>query len=58
MIDISQQRFFMLFTENLDEPLRGWVKEFRPTTFQKTIMRSQDMKDVVNNKVPTKSFIP
>jgi hypothetical protein len=29
--NISQQRLVILFTEGLDEPLRGWVKEFRPT---------------------------
>jgi hypothetical protein len=48
----------MLFTEGLDEPLRGWVKAFRPTTLPEAIMRSQDMKDTVNKKALTKSFIP
>jgi hypothetical protein len=56
--DISQQRLVMLFMEGLFEPLRGWVKAFKPTTLHDTIMRSQDMKDAVNKKVPTKSFIP
>jgi hypothetical protein len=53
--DISQQRLVMLFMEGLVEPLRGWVKAFRPTTLHEAIMRSQDMKDVVNKKAPTKS---
>jgi hypothetical protein len=56
--DISQQILVMLFMEGLVEPLRGWVKAFRPTTLHEAIMRSQDMKDAVNKKVPTKSFIP
>jgi hypothetical protein len=56
--DISQQRLVMLFTKDLIEPLRGWVKAFRPTTLYEVIMRSQDMKDAVTKKVPTKSFIP
>jgi hypothetical protein len=38
--DISQQRLVMLFTQGLVEPLRGWVKAFRPTTLQEAIMRS------------------
>jgi len=56
--DISQQRLVMLFMEGLFEPLRGWVKAYKLTTLHDTIMRSQDMKDAVNKKVPTKSFIP
>jgi hypothetical protein len=50
--DISQQRLVMLFTKGLVEPLRGWVKAFRPTTLHEAIMRTQDM------KVPTKPFTP
>jgi hypothetical protein len=56
--NISQHRLVMLFIEGLVEPLRGWVKAFRPTTLHEAIMRCQDMKDAVNKKVPTKSFIP
>ena len=48
----------ILFTKGLVEPLRGWVKAFRPTTLHESIMRSQDMKDVVNKKISMKSFIP
>ena len=54
---IFQHRLVMLFMKGLVEPLRGWVKEFRPTTLQKAIMRSQDMKDAFNKKVPIKFFI-
>jgi hypothetical protein len=48
----------MLFTKVLAKPLRGWVKEFKPTTSHEAIMRSQDMQDAVKNKAPKKSFIP
>jgi hypothetical protein len=48
----------MLFTKGMDEPLKVWVKYFRPTTLHEAIMRSQDMKDVVNKKALIKSFIP
>jgi hypothetical protein len=40
----------MLFTKGLGEPIRGWVKEFRPTTMHESIMRCQNMKDAVNKK--------
>jgi hypothetical protein len=30
--DISEQRLVMLFTKGLSEPLRGWVKSFKPET--------------------------
>jgi hypothetical protein len=32
VIDISKPRLIMLFTEELTEPLRGWVKAYRPPT--------------------------
>jgi hypothetical protein len=32
--DISPTRLMMLFTEGLMEPLRGWVKAFKPTSLQ------------------------
>jgi hypothetical protein len=34
------------------------VKDFRPTTLQKAIMRTQDMGKIVSKKVPTKPFTP
>jgi hypothetical protein len=33
--DVSQARLLMLFTEGLLEPLRGWVKAFKPHNLQK-----------------------
>ena len=30
--DISEHKLVMLFTEALTEPLRGWVKAFKPHT--------------------------
>jgi hypothetical protein len=30
--DISEHRLVMLLTEALPEPLRGWVKDFKPNT--------------------------
>jgi hypothetical protein len=30
--DISEPKLIMLFTEGLTEPLRGWVKAYRPPT--------------------------
>jgi hypothetical protein len=56
--DISEQRLVMLFTEGLVEPLRGWVKDFRPITLQDAIMRTQDMANTVPKKAPMKPFIP
>jgi hypothetical protein len=56
---ISEHRLVMLFTEGLAEPLRGWVKAFRPTTLQDAIKRMLDMMDTVpKTKGPTKPYIP
>jgi hypothetical protein len=30
--DISEPRLIMLFTKGLTEPLRGWVKAYKPPT--------------------------
>jgi hypothetical protein len=35
--DVSQARLMMLFTEGLMEPLRGWVKAFKPTNLHDAI---------------------
>jgi hypothetical protein len=32
VIDISEPRLIMLFTEGLTEPLRGWLKAYKPPT--------------------------
>jgi hypothetical protein len=32
--DVSQARLMMLFIEGLMEPLRGWIKAFKPSNLQ------------------------
>jgi hypothetical protein len=57
--DISEHRLVMLFTEALTEPLRGWVKAFKPHTLQEAIVRTRDMGDsVLKPKTFTKPFVP
>jgi hypothetical protein len=41
--DISPTRLMMLFTEGLMEPLKGWVKDFKPTNLQDVIWRTRDL---------------
>jgi hypothetical protein len=56
---ISEQRLVMLFTKGLSEPLRGWVKAFKPETLQDAIIRTRDMEDAVpKTKTFSKPFIP
>jgi hypothetical protein len=57
--DISEQRLVMLFIEGLLEPLRGWVKDFKPETLQDAIVRTRDMEGAVpKTKFFSKPFIP
>jgi hypothetical protein len=57
--DISEQRLVMLFIEGLLEPLRGWVKDFKPETLQDAIVRTRDMEGTVpKTKIFSKPFIP
>jgi hypothetical protein len=57
--DISEPRLVMLFTEGLTEPLRGWVKAYRPHTLQDAIRRTRDLADSVPKTKPfTKPFVP
>jgi hypothetical protein len=35
--DVSHTRLMILFTEGLMEPLKGWVKDFKPTNPQDAI---------------------
>jgi hypothetical protein len=59
VIDISEPRLIMLFTEGLTEPLRGWVKAYRLPTLQDAILRSRDLADSVPKTKPfSKSFVP
>ena len=54
--DISESWLIMLFTEALSEPLRGWVKAYRPITLQDAISRTLDLQDSVpKNKQPQKT---
>jgi hypothetical protein len=41
--EISPTRLMMLFTEGLMEPLKGWVKAFKPTNLQDAIWRTRDL---------------
>jgi hypothetical protein len=43
----------MLFTEGLMEPLKGWVKAFKPTNLQDAIWRTRDLGPATKSK-----FIP
>jgi hypothetical protein len=53
--DISKPRLIMLFTEGLTEPLRGWVKAYKPHTLQDAILRTRDLAD---STPKTKPFVP
>jgi hypothetical protein len=53
--DISKPKLIMLFTEGLTEPLRGWVKSYRPHTLQDAILRTRDLAD---SAPKTKPFVP
>jgi hypothetical protein len=59
MTDISEPRLIMLFTKGLTEPLRGWVKSYRPPTLQDAILRTRDLADSVpKTKTFSKPFVP
>jgi hypothetical protein len=59
MTDISEPRLIMLFTEGLTEPLRGWVKAYRPHTLQDAILHTRDLADSVPKTKPfSKPFVP
>jgi hypothetical protein len=48
----------MLFTEGMDEPLRGLVKAFNPNTLREATMDTQDMEDTFPNNTSEKKIIP
>ena len=59
VIDISESKLIMLFTEALTEPLRGWVKSYRPTTLADAIIRTRDLQDAVpKNRFPPRTNFP
>jgi hypothetical protein len=41
--DVSQSRLMMLFTKGLMEPLRGWVKAFKPANLHDVIWKTRDL---------------
>jgi hypothetical protein len=43
VINISKTRLVMIFVEGLLEPLRGWVKAYKPTYLHDTINKACDM---------------
>jgi hypothetical protein len=56
--DVSEHRLVMLFMEGLVEPLRGWVKDFRPNTLNEAIVKTWDIVDRVPIKTLGKKIIP
>ena len=57
--NISETGPIMLFTEGLTEPLRGWVKAYRPPTLQDAILRTRDLANsVLKTKTFSKPFVP
>jgi hypothetical protein len=50
---MSPTRLLMLFTEGLMEPLKGWVKAFKPTSLQEAIWKMRDLGPAAKPK-----FIP
>ena len=57
--DVSESRLVMLFTKALTEPLRGWVKAWKPSTLQDAINRTEDLQDSVpKNRFSFKTNFP
>jgi hypothetical protein len=49
--DVSQSRLMMLFTKGLMEPLKGWVKVFKPTNLHDAIWRTSDLGPTAKSKI-------
>ena len=59
VMDITKPQLIMLFTKGLAEPLRGWVKAYKPVTFQDAIGHTRDLQDAVpKNKFPPMPIFP
>jgi hypothetical protein len=57
--DIFNARMVMLFVVGIIEPLRGWVKSYKPTTLQDAVGCTRDMQDVVpKRRFPLKPTFP
>jgi hypothetical protein len=56
VLDMSEPHLLMIYTEELNEPLHGWVKDFKPTTLQDAIERTRDLTGAASkNKFTPKS---
>ena len=44
---VSMRRLVLLFTEDLDEPLKGLVKSHKPTTLKDAMILTIDLQDVL-----------
>ena len=51
VMDVSENGLVMLFTEALNEPLRGWLKAYKPSTLQNTISRTGYLQDSVPKNI-------
>ena len=59
VIDISESRMILLFTQGLVETLRGLVKSYRPTTLQEAVSRTRDLQDEIpRTKYPLRPSMP
>jgi hypothetical protein len=43
VLDVAESRLLMLFIEVLTEPVKGWVKAFKPLTLQDAIELTKDL---------------
>jgi hypothetical protein len=48
--DVFQVRLMILFTEGLMYPLRGWVKDFKPTNLQESIWKTRELGSTTKTK--------
>ena len=56
---ISEPRLIMVFIEGLTEPLRGWVKAYKPHTLRDAILCTRDLADSVpKTNFFSKPFVP
>jgi hypothetical protein len=60
VLDVSDSRLLMMYIEGLTEPMRGWVKPFKPVTLQDAIERTRDLVGAANKNrfTPKPPIIP
>jgi hypothetical protein len=58
--DVSESRLLKMYIEGLTEPMRGWVKAFKPVTLQDAIERTSDLVGAANKNrfTPKPPIIP